>query len=332
MPRTIALLLLALSGTTAAAPMPSALAALVEQRAAIAFNLSHPIADCVARRDTTHPAFHGCIDWHSAVHGTWALVAYARATGDHRYDALIDATLEPTALAAEQRDLAARPNFEMPYGRAWFLRLALEHHRRDGSERLRPMADAVARSMVEYYRTTPPLLESAAYDSASWALINLHDYGVERGDPALVAFVEQQVRARFMTGVERCRAPEALPEFMAVCSNVLWLAAKALPPKEFVRWSAPLLPLVLELQPIDQPRRAHEFGKGFSRAWGLLGLYRATGDVRFAQTYARHFVASYRDPQHWAGDYGSVGHWVAQFGMFALQPLFELEPRLGSTP
>ena len=38
----------------------------------------------VARRDTEHPAFHGCVDWHSACHGVWALLAYQRATGDAR--------------------------------------------------------------------------------------------------------------------------------------------------------------------------------------------------------------------------------------------------------
>lgn len=320
-----ALAVLAFSPVSIAAPLPADFAALADQRAAIAFNLSHPIAECVARHDTEHPAFHGCIDWHSAVHGTWALIAYARATGDTRYDALIAATLDPAALAAEQQYLAAHPGFEMPYGRAWFLRLALEHHQRDGSELLRPMADAVARSLVEHYRAEPPMIESAAYRSASWALINLYDYGVERGDPVLVAFVEQQVRAHFMTGVERCRGPEAEPEFMAVCSNALWLVAKVLPAKEFALWSKPYLWLALELVPVERPRRAHEFGKGFSRAWGLLGLYRATGDARFAQLYARHFLATYRDPRHWAGDYGSVAHWVAQFGLFALQPLFEIK-------
>ena len=321
--RSATCLALLCASVASAAPLPEAAAALVEQRAAIAFNLSHPIAECVARRDTEHPAFHGCIDWHSAVHGTWALIAYQRATGDARYAALVASTLDPNALDAERRYLREHPDFEMPYGRAWFLRLALEHARATNSTLLQPMGDEVAQSLVARYTREPPALESSSYGSASWALINLHDYARARGDATTIAFVVAQVRARFLDGVARCRAPDEAPEFMAVCSNVLWLVAKTLPPAEVGPWLARHAPLALELAPITAPRRAHEYGKNFSRAWGLWGLYQVTGDPRWAEHWARHIVAGYRDPRHWAGDYHQVAHWVAQFGMFALQPTFE---------
>src|SRR5262249_53537095 len=73
--------------------VPPALEQLAQQRDAIARDLSETIARCVERHDTAHPAFHGCVDWHSAVHGVWALVAYVRATGDERFRPLIDETL-----------------------------------------------------------------------------------------------------------------------------------------------------------------------------------------------------------------------------------------------
>ena len=41
-------------------------------------------AQHVLRHDTIHPAFHGCIDWHSACHATWALLAARGLTGDGR--------------------------------------------------------------------------------------------------------------------------------------------------------------------------------------------------------------------------------------------------------
>ncbi len=34
------------------------------------------------RRDTKHPAFCGCIDWHSSVHGAYGLLTAARLTGN----------------------------------------------------------------------------------------------------------------------------------------------------------------------------------------------------------------------------------------------------------
>src|SRR5262245_47626768 len=65
-----------------ALPAPAAAAAdattLTRDRVEIVTDLARPIAECLARRDTEHAAFHGCIDWHSAVHAAWALSAYTR--------------------------------------------------------------------------------------------------------------------------------------------------------------------------------------------------------------------------------------------------------------
>src|SRR5512143_3571122 len=110
----------------------------------------------VRRHDTVHPAFHGCIDWHSACHGTWALLAHRRLTGDPRYEPLVDEILVPAKIALEASDLAAHPLFEMPYGRAWFLRLAVEDRLVTGSTRLQFVARDVAASLAAHYQAHPP--------------------------------------------------------------------------------------------------------------------------------------------------------------------------------
>ena len=132
--------------------------------------------EALARTDTDHIAFHGCIDWHSAVHGTWALTAYSRMTGDTRYAPFIAEVLSPEKIAAERAFIAARPDFEMPYGRAWFLRLALEHERAFGSDALKPMADDVLASLLAIYAQRQPDPRRGSYQSDSWALINMYDY------------------------------------------------------------------------------------------------------------------------------------------------------------
>ena len=58
---------------------------IMEEKAAMAKALAGAVREALARADTDHIAFHGCIDWHSAVHGTWALTAYTRMTGDTQY-------------------------------------------------------------------------------------------------------------------------------------------------------------------------------------------------------------------------------------------------------
>ena len=89
--------------------------------------LAAPIRAAVLRRDTGHAAFHGCWDWHSAVHGHWAILRVARVSGQVEAEAAwVEAQLTEAGIADEAALLRQHPRFEDPYGRAWFLRLALE--------------------------------------------------------------------------------------------------------------------------------------------------------------------------------------------------------------
>lgn len=300
-----------------AAPAPA------ETRGEIALKLVEPPARCIVRRDTAHPVFHGCIDWHSSVHATWAMIAAMRLSGVKRYELLLDTFLSPSGIARERQVLAADPRFEMPYGRAWFLRLAIEYRATIGSERLAAMASDIADSMVAYYRAKPPDPHARDYASASWALINLYDYGVAMRRDDIVRFVGDLVRAHFLSHDSCDPNLDLTGGFMAVCSNWAWLVARVLPPVEFRAWLGRFLPLPERFVPLAQPTAAHQYGINFSRAWGLAGLYRATGDARWRTAAAAHFDRAYRQPSWWDGDYRRVGHWVAQFGMFALDQLAE---------
>src|SRR5271155_6191734 len=91
--------------------------------------ISHSLnsdADVAPPRKLT-PAFYGCFDWHSSVHGHWLLARLLRM--------FPNATFAPAAREALQRDLTqtsleqeaaylradGRTNFERPYGLAWLL-------------------------------------------------------------------------------------------------------------------------------------------------------------------------------------------------------------------
>lgn len=298
----------------------SELQGFLGERGQYATALTEPIAICVQRHDTENPVFHGCIDWHSSVHGTWALVAYSWATGDQQYKPIVDAELDPALIEKERQHLDTDLKFEMPYGRAWFLRLAIDYRRAYGSDLLRPMADDIAASLVQHYTDTPPAPESVAYQNASWALINLYDYGQATGNTKLTDFVRAQITAHYL-GDAPCPVhdlEETRGEFMAVCTNWAWLVSLVLPPDKFKPWLDGFLPGDPPLEPVTVANTAHLHGLNFSRAWGLWRLYRATGEERFLKAYLAHFQYTYSRPDDWKGDYHTVAHWVAQFGMFAL--------------
>src|SRR5215471_3561705 len=81
-----------------------------------------------------HPAFYGCFDWHSSVHGHWMLVRLLRLqpgmTNAPEIRARLSAHLTVTNLAAEAAYFETKENrtFERMYGWAWALRLAAELH------------------------------------------------------------------------------------------------------------------------------------------------------------------------------------------------------------
>lgn len=297
-----------------------ALTRFLDKRSEYAKALSVPIAQCVARRDTEHPVFRGCIDWHSSVHGVWALSAYARMTGDRQYDGLVQGQLDLARLAEERTYFFEHPRFEMPYGRAWFLRLAIDYDRAFKDNRLDELADDVAESLMAHYDKQAPDPRSTAYVSATWALINLLAYGEHTGSSRIVEFVKEKVRAHYL-GREVCplQAVEVeTREFMAVCTNWAWLVGMVLPKAKFKDWLDAFLPRDLAIEPIGEAASVHQAGLNFSRAWGLWALYRMTGEQRFLTAYLRHFETAFARDDIWNGDCGKHAHWVAQFGMLAL--------------
>ena len=311
---------------SASGQTPRMLATLAETRADIAKNLAAAIHRCVERKDTGHAAFHGCIDWHSAVHGAWALTAYGRATGDQQHAGLLARILNPAKIAAEHKLLREQPDFEMPYGRAWFLRLAGEHARVADNALLKPMADDVLASMLVYYSTRKPNPRHGSYESDAWALLNMHAYATQSGNVAAEGRIRDWVQAHFVRYDDTCDYGLETGHFMAVCTNWAWLVSRVLPQADFDRWAETFFTGLGLPRPVTAPVNWHHHGLNFSRAWGLWALSAATGSdtarESYREAYAAHFLATYRNPALWRGSYEGVAHWVPQFGMLALQPLF----------
>src|SRR6202045_2696689 len=148
MRRRIAPALLALGPLLAlAAPPPTATTSLdadaAARFAALALkclhqeypnHISHTLggeADVRAPRALT-PAFYGCYDWHSAVHGHWLLVRLMRLFPAAPFAAAaraeVSRSLTAPNISAEVAYLRGegRASFERPYGLAWLLQLAAE--------------------------------------------------------------------------------------------------------------------------------------------------------------------------------------------------------------
>ena len=85
--------------------------------------------DVQAPRHLT-PAFYGCFDWHSAVHGHWLLARLGRIdpdlTDECRQALSQSLTKEKLQNEVTHINHPQRQAFERPYGLAWLLQLVME--------------------------------------------------------------------------------------------------------------------------------------------------------------------------------------------------------------
>lgn len=300
------------------------------------------IASNIARRDTKFAAFHGCYDWHSAVHGHWALFRIARSgRGTPAAPRAADRSLRPENLEREAALLRDNPAFEMPYGRAWFLLLASEHARwaRETGEsdagRLRPMARETAASMLDYYEKFPPTPHSREYLNASWALARLYDWFVFDGNETGKEAVRRHLKNGFLkNGGPGFGDDRSIAEFFSPFGMWSYLITTAGTTEQLTALIAQRDFPETELAPVERlipyPHRpakdpkpsAHHFGMNWSRAWALKALGRKASDAdlreRFARAYQEHVKRGLADHALHGGDFGAYGHWVPQFAVYAL--------------
>lgn len=297
------------------------------------------IAAQVAARDTPHAVFHGCVDWHSAVHGHWALLRIARATGRHEERArAVDHALRPEGIAEEAAFLQQHADFELPYGRAWFLLLAEEFERWGGERaiadpaRLRAMAAEVAASLDRYMDACECAEGIDAcigeYRNPSWALLRLHGWYAFVGDAhgqARTAARAAGMQAPEPTGDAGFGADLRGCEFFSPFGNYATLLGATRPEA-----AADLLgahPLADDaLAPIVAlPSTAHGLGMNWSRAWSLRALAEAATEdqqPRLRAAYAAHVAQAWEHHALKAGDVWAYDHWVPQFAVYALtEPL-----------
>ena len=299
-------------------------------------------ADVKAPRDV-HPAFYGCYDWHSSVHGHWMLARLLGVAPDlapgNRIRESLETHFSDVAIAAEAQYVktpGAR-TFERPYGWAWTLRLVAElDASRDPQEqawrgRLRPLEDAIVGRFQEYLPKLTLPVRSGVHPDTAFALAQALDYARATGRRDFEKILLS--RASFYYGQDRACPLAYEPsgeDFFSPCLAEADLMRRVLPPKEFGKWLKRFLPQLsahkaFALAPATvtdptDPRLVHLDGLNLSRAWMLRGIAQglAPSDARRAvllKAEAAHEVAGLARVT--SGDYAGE-HWLASFAVYLL--------------
>lgn len=294
--------------------------------------LSEPILYCVAQEDTENPAFHGCIDWHSAVEGAWALHVLARILGDAQFTDALAAMLPADAIAAEldQLETGGPIPTEIPYGYSWFLALAVERERA-GLTDMVALADVITADLVTHVTgLTRSRIDGAVratdYTNISWVVLNIWLHATYVGDDDLATQMEDFTRTEILPREMLCpisRSAYDDDEFFAPCMHRARLIITALTGEEARAWAEYGIPEGFVLEPITEPSLPHVAGLNFSRAWDLLDLYEVSGDRSFRMMYIEHIETHMAMPRYWRDDYDQHSHWVPQFGVYAIARSYE---------
>jgi hypothetical protein len=255
------------------------------------------------------PAFYGCYDWHSAVHGHWLLARLARIFPEAEFAAEARAALARNIteenIAAEVRYFKdeGRAAFERPYGLAWLLTLAAEMK----SEALRPLEDAVLERFSSWLAKLAYPVRSGEHSNTAFALGMVLDSHRS-------AFFEERASEFYLRDRNGPLGYEPSGEdFLSPCLAEADVMRRVLPGAEFASWFGGFLPDLSGLKPVVSPDRSdpkfsHLDGLNLSRAWML----RRVGREELADWHAEAGLAAVTG-EHYVG-----GHWLATFAVYLL--------------
>jgi hypothetical protein len=296
---------------------------------------------------TLHPAFYGCYDWHSSVHGHWMLVRLLKTFPNLPEASQIRSALNAN-LTAENIKLEVaymmqpnRQSFERTYGWAWALKLAEELHASSGDPDCRhwfanvaPLAEVIAASYRNFLPKQTYPIRTGVHPNTAFGLAFALDYAKTTGDRGLEALLNERSRTYYSKDTNYPSAWEPGGEdFFSAALMEADLMRRVMKPAEFAAWFRRFLPGVAKgnpaslLQPAivtdrSDPKLVHLDGLNLSRAWCMRSIARslpANDPARavLSESAEKHAAAALAHVA--SGDYAGE-HWLASFAVFLLSP------------
>lgn len=310
-------------------------------------HLMNSDADLAPPRKLT-PAFYGCYDWHSSVHGHWLLARLARTFPNASFTpaarAALMQSITPENIAAEVKYIqgAGRESFERPYGLAWLLQLGEELREwndpeaQELSRTLHPLEDAAKQRLSTWLAKLSHPVRIGEHDQTAFGLGLMLDSARQSGDTQFTSLIER--KAREFYGNDKACPLSYEPsgeDFLSPCLGEADLMRRVMSPAEFAKWFSEFLPgfgetkgplhrddkfLLNPVIPPDRsdPKLAHLDGLNLSRAWMLEGIVSGLpkNDPRLPQLRAMADAHREAGLSAVTGEYYVGGHWLGSFAVY----------------
>lgn len=245
---------------------------------------------------TLHPAFYGCFDWHSCVHGHWMLVRLLKLFPGlpeaKEIRMAIDKNLSVQNIKVEVQylDQPNRKSFERTYGWAWLLKLADELRSWDDpdgrrwSKNLEPLAHAIVNNYLNFLPKQTYPIRTGVHPNTAFGIIFALDYAKDSGNKELEALLIE--RSKTYYGNDKNYPVSWEPggeDFLSPAFEEADLMRRVLNKNEFDKWFNNFLPGISKngneniLEPAvvadrTDPKIVHLDGLNLSRAWCMAGI------------------------------------------------------------
>ena len=288
------------------------------------------------------PAFYGCYDWHSSVHGHWLLVRLLRTFPDASFAAAARDALGKSLTAENLKREAAyirgegRASFERPYGLAWLLQLCAElrewddEQAREMSANLRPLEDAAVERLKNWLPKLSHPVRIGEHDQTAFGLGLILDYAHSTKNDSFAKLLTDSAKKFFLSDKDCPLNYEPSGEdFLSPCLAEADVMRRVLSQDEFAKWLKEFLPQIPTsasanwLQPVvspdpSDPKLAHLDGLNLSRAWMLEGIASALPQDDLRQHGLSAAASAHRRAGLAAvtGAHYEGGHWLGSFAVY----------------
>ena len=285
-----------------------------------------------------HPAFYGCFDWHSAVHGHWMLVKILKEFPEISIkDSIVmglqkNITTENILAEVKYFDPKTNKSFERTYGWSWALKLALELHTWDDplarklETNLQPLTDLMVEKYIEFLPKLKYPIRVGEHTNTAFGLTFPLEYANELGNEKLANLIKKRAK-EFYLNDKQCPItwePSGF-DFLSPCLEEANLMRLVLGKEEFESWLSDFLPEITnpnfklpEGEIIDRTdgKLVHLDGLNFSRAWCLYPIASLGSDYKHLRSIGNSHVN--KSLPNLAGDSYAGSHWLASFALQAL--------------
>ena len=285
-----------------------------------------------------HPAFYGCFDWHSAVHGHWSMVSLLKNFPDiktqHKLRELLETNISKQNIAIEVEYFHGKLNksWERTYGWAWLLKLAEELHTwddplaRELEQNMQPLTELIAQRFAEFLPKLHYPIRVGEHPNIAFGMGFAHDYATTLNDLTLKSVIEKRAKDFFMDD-KKCPIswePGGF-DFLSPCLQEMDIMRRVLAEKEFKKWLKKFLPQLsksnydLEIGIVSDRtdgKLVHLDGVNFSRAWCLYALGNQYPKYKHLIKVANKHMN--QSMPYVVGDSYEGGHWLASFVIYAL--------------